>query len=120
MVGVEETVATSSTTETSWPSRDGGWRNFESDRFQSTPCDAARMTSAHTPMMQQYLRIKAQHPDVLVFYRMGDFYEFFSTTRGGPRSSSIFHSLNAALATANQSPWPAYRITRWTATSRSC
>ncbi len=28
-------------------------------------------------MMQQYLRIKAQHPDVLLFYRMGDFYETF-------------------------------------------
>jgi DNA mismatch repair protein MutS len=34
-------------------------------------------TAAHTPMMQQYLRIKAQHPDVLLFYRMGDFYELF-------------------------------------------
>ncbi len=32
---------------------------------------------AHTPMMQQYLRIKAEHPDTLVFYRMGDFYELF-------------------------------------------
>jgi len=32
---------------------------------------------AHTPMMQQYLRIKAQHPDMLLFYRMGDFYELF-------------------------------------------
>src|SRR4051812_34488212 len=31
----------------------------------------------HTPMMQQYLGIKAQHPDMLVFYRMGDFYELF-------------------------------------------
>lgn len=31
----------------------------------------------HTPMMQQYLRIKAEHPDILVFYRMGDFYELF-------------------------------------------
>ncbi|MCA3229908.1 MAG: DNA mismatch repair protein MutS [Burkholderiales bacterium] len=31
----------------------------------------------HTPMMQQYLRIKAQHPGVLLFYRMGDFYELF-------------------------------------------
>ncbi|MCF2907615.1 DNA mismatch repair protein MutS [Pseudoalteromonas sp. DL2-H2.2] len=30
-----------------------------------------------TPMMQQYLRIKAQHPDILLFYRMGDFYELF-------------------------------------------
>lgn len=32
---------------------------------------------AHTPMMQQFLRIKAEHPDVLLFYRMGDFYELF-------------------------------------------
>ena len=31
----------------------------------------------HTPMMQQYLRIKADHPRDLVFYRMGDFYELF-------------------------------------------
>ncbi|HET6788435.1 MAG TPA: DNA mismatch repair protein MutS, partial [Aquabacterium sp.] len=31
----------------------------------------------HTPMMQQYLAIKAEHPDTLVFYRMGDFYELF-------------------------------------------
>ena len=31
----------------------------------------------HTPMMQQYLRIKAEHPSVLLFYRMGDFYELF-------------------------------------------
>lgn len=33
--------------------------------------------SGHTPMMQQYLGIKAEHPDQLVFYRMGDFYELF-------------------------------------------
>jgi len=31
----------------------------------------------HTPMMQQYLGIKAEHPDKLLFYRMGDFYELF-------------------------------------------
>ena len=31
----------------------------------------------HTPMMQQYLRIKAEYPNMLVFYRMGDFYELF-------------------------------------------
>jgi DNA mismatch repair protein MutS len=31
----------------------------------------------HTPMMAQYLRIKAQYPDILMFYRMGDFYEMF-------------------------------------------
>jgi DNA mismatch repair protein MutS len=34
-------------------------------------------TQEHTPMMQQYLRIKAQQPNVLLFYRMGDFYELF-------------------------------------------
>ncbi|MCU7937665.1 MAG: DNA mismatch repair protein MutS [Candidatus Thiodiazotropha sp. (ex Dulcina madagascariensis)] len=34
-------------------------------------------SSQHTPMMQQYLRIKGEHPDMLVFYRMGDFYELF-------------------------------------------
>src|SRR5256714_15046912 len=32
---------------------------------------------AHTPMMQQYLRIKGEHPHILVFYRMGEFYELF-------------------------------------------
>ena len=31
----------------------------------------------HTPLMQQYLGIKAQHPDMLVLFRMGDFYELF-------------------------------------------
>jgi DNA mismatch repair protein MutS len=33
--------------------------------------------SKHTPMMQQYLALKSQHPDLLLFYRMGDFYELF-------------------------------------------
>lgn len=33
--------------------------------------------SLHTPMIQQFLRIKAQQPDNLLFYRMGDFYELF-------------------------------------------
>lgn len=36
-----------------------------------------KASPTHTPMMQQYLRIKAQHPNQLVFYRMGDFYELF-------------------------------------------
>lgn len=38
--------------------------------------DNANLNS-YTPMMQQYLNIKAQHPDILLFYRMGDFYELF-------------------------------------------
>ena len=46
--------------------------------------------SAHTPMMQQYLRIKAEHPDTLVFYRMGDFYElFFDDARRGNKLLDI-------------------------------
>ena len=36
-----------------------------------------RDLAAHTPMMQQYLRLKADFPDTLLFYRMGDFYELF-------------------------------------------
>jgi DNA mismatch repair protein MutS len=43
--------------------------------------DAARKTAAalenHTPLMRQYLTAKAAHPDVLLFFRMGDFYELF-------------------------------------------
>ena len=41
------------------------------------PDPAAMQSSLHTPMMQQYLRIKAEHPAVLLLYRMGDFYELF-------------------------------------------
>ncbi len=43
------------------------------DNSQSKPDKTAR----HTPMMQQYLKIKAEHADTLLFYRMGDFYELF-------------------------------------------
>jgi len=74
--------------------------------------------SQHTPMMQQYLRIKAQHPDMLLFYRMGDFYELFFddaekaarllditlTTRGASAGEPIrmagvpYHSVEQYLA----------------------
>jgi DNA mismatch repair protein MutS len=37
----------------------------------------ANKSQQHTPMMQQYLKIKSEYPDLLVFYRMGDFYELF-------------------------------------------
>ena len=37
----------------------------------------ADVTAVHTPMMRQYLGIKSDYPDMLVFYRMGDFYELF-------------------------------------------
>ncbi|WP_372612215.1 DNA mismatch repair protein MutS [Halomonas sp.] len=37
----------------------------------------SQASDQHTPMMAQYLKIKRDHPDVLLFYRMGDFYELF-------------------------------------------
>ncbi len=42
-----------------------------------SPTSVAVDAAKHTPMMQQYLRIKAEYPNVLLFYRMGDFYELF-------------------------------------------
>jgi DNA mismatch repair protein MutS len=51
-----------------------------------TKCAATQ----HTPMMQQFLRIKAEYPDVLLFYRMGDFYElFFEDARKAARLLDI-------------------------------
>jgi len=72
----------------------------------------------HTPMMRQYLTIKADYPDTLLFYRMGDFYELFFedaekaskllditlTTRGKSADNAIpmagvpFHSVDQYLA----------------------
>lgn len=43
----------------------------------SSPDYSESALAQHTPMMQQYLRIKAEHQDILLFYRMGDFYELF-------------------------------------------
>ncbi|WP_178123540.1 MULTISPECIES: DNA mismatch repair protein MutS [unclassified Pseudomonas] len=74
--------------------------------------------SEHTPMMQQYWKLKNQHPDQLMFYRMGDFYEIFYedakkaakllditlTARGQSAGKSIpmagipFHSVEGYLA----------------------
>jgi len=46
---------------------------------QDTPSPTASdlIAQGHTPMMAQYLRLKADHPGTLLFYRMGDFYELF-------------------------------------------
>ena len=52
----------------------------------------------HTPVIRQYLRIKAEHPEILLFYRMGDFYElFFDDAR---RAASL---LDIALTRRGQS-----------------
>ncbi len=45
--------------------------------MSQAPAPSAAPIAQHTPMMQQYLKLKAQHQDMLLFYRMGDFYELF-------------------------------------------
>ncbi|MBD1567328.1 DNA mismatch repair protein MutS [Vibrio sp. S12_S33] len=45
--------------------------------MKEKPNKNQQLKSSHTPMMQQYLRLKAENPDILLFYRMGDFYELF-------------------------------------------
>ena len=82
------------------------------------PQDIDPRFAGHTPMMQQYLTLKANHPDTLLFYRMGDFYELFMedaekaarllditlTTRGQSAGVPVkmagvpFHSLEPYLA----------------------
>ncbi len=79
---------------------------------------ASEALSGHTPLMQQYLRIKADYPDTLLFFRMGDFYELFYddarhaasllditlTTRGEsngrpiPMSGVPYHAVDGYLA----------------------
>ena len=45
--------------------------------FSAAAAAGAAPDKTHTPMMQQYLALKAQYPDTLLLYRMGDFYELF-------------------------------------------
>src|SRR6187431_3576733 len=47
------------------------------DMPAASPVAAKEETNRVTPMMRQYLEIKAANPDCLLFYRMGDFYELF-------------------------------------------
>ncbi len=57
-----------------------------------------KAASPHTPMMQQYFRIKAEYPDTLLFYRMGDFYELFFDD-----AKKAAHILNITLTSRGQS-----------------
>lgn len=59
---------------------------------------AIQEVNQHTPMMQQYLRIKANYPQTLLFYRMGDFYELFYDD-----AVSIAKILNITLTARGQS-----------------
>ena len=60
--------------------------------------------SQHTPMMQQFLRIKAEHTEQLLFYRMGDFYElFFDDAR---RASELLDITLTARGKSSGEPIP--------------
>jgi len=60
--------------------------------------------SSHTPMMQQFLRIKAQHPRELLFYRMGDFYELFFDD--AKRAAELLDITLTARGKSNGEPIP--------------
>jgi len=61
-------------------------------------------STQHTPMMQQFLRIKAEHPNDILFYRMGDFYELFFDD--AKRASQILDITLTARGKANGNPIP--------------
>ncbi len=63
-----------------------------------------KSSKQHTPMMQQYLRIKAEHPSVLLFYRMGDFYELFHDD--AKKASRLLDITLTKRGTSNGQPIP--------------
>ena len=58
----------------------------------------------HTPMMQQYLRMKAEHPNELLFYRMGDFYELFYDD--AKKAAELLDVTLTARGKSNDAPIP--------------
>jgi DNA mismatch repair protein MutS len=61
-------------------------------------------SQTHTPMMQQYLSLKAEHPNDLVFYRMGDFYELFFDD--AKKASELLDVTLTARGKTNGNPIP--------------
>ena len=58
----------------------------------------------HTPMMRQYLKLKAENPDILLFYRMGDFYEMFY--EDAKRASQLLDISLTKRGSSNGQPIP--------------
>ncbi|MBK8454586.1 MAG: DNA mismatch repair protein MutS [Thiofilum sp.] len=58
----------------------------------------------HTPMMQQYFRIKAEYPHILLFYRMGDFYELFM--EDAKKAAALLDITLTARGNSNGAPIP--------------
>ena len=74
------------------------------DAAQSAPSKALHELDRHTPMMQQYLHFKDAHPDRLLFYRMGDFYELFYAD--AERASRLLDITLTARGQSNGAPIP--------------
>ena len=51
-------------------------RGFQESSDQAPP-EPAQASSPTTPLMRQYSAIKREHPNALLFFRLGDFYELF-------------------------------------------
>ena len=60
---------------------------------------AVEKSGKHTPVMQQFFRAKEQYPDALLFFRMGDFYEFFYDD-----AVEAAHLLDLTLTSRSKSP----------------
>ncbi len=72
--------------------------------------------SQHTPLMRQFFRAKAEFPDTLVFFRMGDFYElFYDDARKAARLLDVTLTQRAASRRASRSRGRAFPTTRSTA-----
>ena len=81
---------------------------FRLRRARATALSLRSVTSTtaprHSPGIAQYLRIKADHPDTLLFYRMGDFYElFFEDAR---RAAKLLDIALTSRGQANGAPIP--------------
>jgi DNA mismatch repair protein MutS len=62
--------------------------------------------SGETPMMAQYMKIKRQHEDALLFYRMGDFYELFHRRRRAGAAALLGITLTKRVASPPVRPIP--------------
>lgn len=66
-----------------------------------------------TPMMQQYLKIKSQYQDCLLFFRLGDFYEmFFEDAKEASRVLEITLTKRDAKRKSNSNVWRSVSLSK--------
>ena len=106
-VGADGSAAVQAEVSAAWPSRDA-------------KLPAAGVTAeGATPAMAQWFALKAAHPDALLFFRMGDFYELFFDDARGRRGRARHRADRSAASTrARRSRCAACRCMRPNATSR--